>query len=142
MAELENREDRRRSLRVAAGKGALAFNGRQYGQIVDASLEGLCFQYLSRRKGGTDRNARKCKASNSLDIVFGAHDFTLVDLSVKPVADYQISSPQDQKTGVNIRRRVLTFEDPTPQQLFLLKRFLLLSRYGAPPTAPSMKTQF
>jgi hypothetical protein len=133
MAELENSKDRRRSPRVAAGKGALAFNGKQYGQIVDASLEGLCFQYISRRKGGTERNASRCKASNSLDIVFGAHDFTLVDLPVTPTADYEIFSPQDQKTGVNIRRRILTFGDLTSHQLFLLKRFLLLNRHGNSP---------
>jgi hypothetical protein len=131
MAESVNSSDRRRSERVAANRGALAFNGRLYGQIVDASLEGLCFQYISHRKGGAERNVRKCKATGSLDVVFGEQDFTLVGLPVKSIADYQVSSGQEDEPPVHIRRRVVTFEKLSPQELFLLKRFLLLNRYAS-----------
>lgn len=126
MAELAQGKDRRGRERFAARKGALAFNGRVFGPVVDASLAGICFQYITHRKW-LEEDVRKCKASSSLDIVFGEHDFTLVGLPVKVVSDYQV---EQSGAVASIRRRAVTFEELTPHQLFLLKRFLLLNRYA------------
>lgn len=132
MGEFVNSGERRRSERIAAKRGAFAFNGRQHGSIVDASVEGLCFQYITQKVSGAVRNVRKCKATGSVDIVYGEHKFSLIGLPVKSIADYLVSSQQDFGQEVQIRRRVVTFEELGPRELFLLKRFLLLNRYGAP----------
>ena len=126
---VENR-DRRRSARIAADKEALAFNGGKHGRIIDASMEGLCFQYLAREKGDAERNVPKCKGGFSLDIVLGKYNFALVGLPVKAVADYQVFSRQEEEPAVSVRRRAVTFEKLSPRQLFQLKRFLLLNKYG------------
>ena len=139
MAESIDKKNRRRSERIVAKRGALAFNGRQLGPIVDASVEGLCFQYITRKPGKEVRNVRKCKATGSVDIVYGEHDFSLIGLPVKSISDYLVPSQQDFGQEVQIRRRVVTFEELGSHELFLLKRFLLLNRYSAPPVNRAAK---
>jgi hypothetical protein len=66
----------------------------------------------------------------TLDIVFGAYDFTLNGLPVKTVADFQVSDLSIEKTKRIVRRRSIAFGKLTSEQFFNLKRFLLLSQYG------------
>ncbi len=123
--------ERRRKERISARKGAIAFSDRRYGQIIDASLDGLCFQYYTSTSKTTDRNVQEERGKGKLDIVFGAFDFFLVSLPVATVADFQVSLLDTGKSRQIIRRRVLSFGKITAEQLFRLKRFLLLNRYGA-----------
>ena len=51
--------ERRRKQRISAQKGAIAFSDRRYGQIIDASLDGLCFQYYTSTSKTTDRNVQE-----------------------------------------------------------------------------------
>lgn len=126
--------------RIAAGKGALAINGRQIGHIVDASAEGLCFQYLADKNRTELRQVQKDVAADTLDIIFGAYDFALTGLPVQAMVDSQVSSQQTDELTVMTLQREVTFGQLTPEQHFYLKRFLLLKQYGAiPPEKASRK---
>ena len=76
-------------------------------------------------------NAQEEMGKGTLDIVYGAYDFTLVGLPVETVADFQASVQDTGKSRQIVRRRALTFGKLSLEQLFSLKRFLLLSQYGA-----------
>lgn len=130
MTRLSSRVERRRNNRVSAGKGAVAFHAGKYGRIIDVSLDGLCFQYFDDKSEEKGREADKQKAGGSLDIVFGAYDFFLVDLPVRVVADFQASSHHSGEHAGIVRRRTVVFEELASHQLFNLKRFLLLNQYG------------
>lgn len=114
-------------------KGALAFNDRDRGQIlfgpiVDVSLEGLCFQYRECADDpGQARKAREPGGSETLDIVFGAHDFTLTDLPVMPVSDYETASPHPAWPAGRGRCRCVKFGRLSRDQLTSLRRFIQLS---------------
>jgi hypothetical protein len=123
--------ERRRRERISAQKGAIAFSGSQLGQIVDANLDGLCFQYYTSTSKTTGRSALEEMGKGTLDIVFGIFDFFLASLPVDTVADFQVSVLDTGKSRQIVRRRVLSFGKLTPEQLFSLKRFLLLNRYSA-----------
>ena len=126
----EETTERRRRERISAEKGAIAFNGGAQGQIIDASLEGLCFQYFAKIDKTAVRKAQEGMGKGTLDIIFGAFDFTLVGLPVETVADFQVPARDTGKSRQIVRRRSFTFGKLTPVQLFNLKRFLLLNRYG------------
>lgn len=130
MPEYKGGIDRRRSARVCTNKDAVAFNGKKYGRIVDASLHGLCFQYAIRRKADAERNDFQCRSGASLDIVVGSYNFSLVNLPVQVVADYRVAVRANGESVVSIRRRAVTFEALSQRQIFQLKRFLLLNLYG------------
>ena len=132
MAEQYRFNGRRNKERITARKGALAFNGMRSGQIVDCSLDGLCFQYRGTKGSAMLRHARGEIAVGSLDIVFGAHGFTLIDLPVNTIADYQMSTLPTKGTDAAIRRRFVTFGQLNPDQLSCLKRFLQLNKFGVP----------
>lgn len=123
--------ERRRRERISAGKGAYAFSGKQYGQIVDVNLKGLCFQYAAGAGWSGEGNITQERGEERLDIIFGAYDFTLVGLPVQTVADFRIPSPEAKAGNLMVRRRAVTFGELTSEQVFSLKRFLLLSQYGA-----------
>ena len=131
--------ERRRRERIYAAKGAFAFSGGQHGQIIDANLQGLSFQYITGIGRGGERYVQKGMGEGSLDIVLGAYDFTLAGLPVQTVADFQVANRQNGQGRRGVRRRVVTFGQLSPDQLFSLKRFLLLSRYGAMHPTPSGK---
>jgi len=123
--------ERSRRGRISTEKPAIAFSGLQYGQIIDADLEGLCFQYFTSTKETAARKVQEGEGKGTVDIVFGAFDFTLVDLPVEATADFQVSALDTGVSKQIVRRRALTFGKLTSEQLFSLKRFLQLSRYGA-----------
>lgn len=75
--------------------------------------------------------AQEGMGKGTLDIIFGAFDFTLVGLPVETVADFQVPDRNTGKSRQIVRRRSFAFGKLTPEQLFNLKRFLLLNRYGA-----------
>lgn len=127
--------ERRRRERISAEKGAVAFSGSQHGQVIDASLRGLSFQYHSSTNQVVGRDVQKGMGEGTLDIVFGAYNFNLVGLPVQTVADFQIAGRQTSGGRLRIRRRVVIFGQLTAEQLFSLKRFLLLKQYGAMPPA-------
>jgi hypothetical protein len=122
--------ERRRRGRISAQKGAIAFSGSQHGPIIDASLEGLCFQYVTNKNKTAFRNVQEEMGKGTLDIVFGAYDFTLNGLPVKTVADFQVSNLSTEKPKRIVRRRSIAFGKLSSEQFFNLKRFLLLSQYG------------
>jgi len=122
--------ERRRRGRISAQKGAIAFSGSQRGQVLNASLDGLCFQYVTYKNKTAVRNVQEEMGKGTLDIVFGAYDFTLVGLPVETVADFKVSNLGKEESNRIVRRRSITFGELTPEQIFDLKRFLLLSRYG------------
>lgn len=119
--------------RIAAEKGALAFNGRYIGPIVEISAEGLCFQYLADQSRAEARELQNDMAADTLDIIYGAYDFALTGLPVQDIVDFQISDLETDRSTVMTRRREVVFGQLTPEQSFSLKRFLLLNRYGAVP---------
>lgn len=134
--------ERRSRERVSAERGAWAFSGNHQGQILDVNLQGLCFQYTTEVKQSVRRDVQKGMGEGTVDIVFGAYDFSLVGLPVETVADYQIAGRQTAEGWHRFRRRVVTFGQLSPEQLFELKRFLLLNRYGAiPPAGKPMKKE-
>ena len=117
--------------RIAAGKGALAFNGSRHGQIVDCSQEGLCFQYEARGNEGSAIlcHAWKEMAADTLDIFFGAHDFSLIDMPVFSLADYPVFTLHTNTAVRVIRYRHVTFGKLSLDQLSCLKRFLELGKF-------------
>lgn len=123
----------RRRGRIVVEKGALAFNGRYIGPIVEVSAEGLCFQYLADKSRAEVRKFQNAMGADTLDIIYGAYDFALTGLPVQTIVDFQISSRETDRSTVMTRRREVIFGQLTPEQSFSLKRFLLLNRYGAVP---------
>lgn len=123
---------RRRKERVTARKGALAFNGSRYGQIIDCSLAELCFLYRGDHNAVVLRKGDNATAADNLDIVFQAHEFALIDLPVATVADYPLFTMQPNETGYVIRCRHITFGQLNLDQWSALKRFLQLNRFGIP----------
>ena len=118
--------------RIAAGKGALAFNGYCDGRIVDCSLDDLCFQYSGNESASILCHACKTMAADSLDIAFDAHDFSLINLPVASLADYPVSVLHAGGPGRILRFRHVIFGQLNPKQLFSLKRFLELGNFAGP----------
>lgn len=134
MSHQTNFTDRRNKERHAVKSGALAFNAKKCGQIVNISLEGLSFQYIDTSKCGTSRqNGLRDASSETVDIMFGDYDFSLNDLPVKVVSDYQVTVQHPYRAETMKRRRCLKFGELTPEQIFRLKRFILINRYGMVP---------
>jgi CheY-like chemotaxis protein len=114
-----------------ARKGALAFNGLEYGQIIDVSEGGISFQYISRPGHRSVLPIKRLKAdTKSLDIVFSDYDFTLIDVPVNLIGDFQTPAlPTIRPIDLN-RKRSFSFAGLTPDQRDQLKRFLVINRYG------------
>lgn len=133
MAKRKTAIDCQRRQGLPVKDGALAFNDRDrgrilFGQIVDVSLEGLCFQYRdSADDPGLARTARQPGGNETLDIVFGAHDFTLTDLPVIPVSDYETAPLHPYWPVSRGRCRCVKFGKLSRDQLMNLKRFIQLS---------------
>ncbi len=135
--------DRRHHDRYPVKNGALAFNAKKCGQIVNISLEGVSFQYVDADKCGTPKqNASRKVSSETLDIIFGEYNFTLNDLPVEVISDYQVTMLHPYRAETMKRCRCLKFGELTPEQLFRLKRFILINRYGMVPLGTKKGEEF
>lgn len=123
--------ERRKRDRIMVRKGALAFNGMEYGQIIDVSEGGISFQYVSRpeHRPVLPLKRRDGEASR-LDIVFNDYDFTLVDVPVNLIGDFQTTALPTIRPVDLHRKRSFSFAGVTAYQRNQLKRFLVINRYG------------
>jgi len=120
--------ERRRSVRIVTVNQALAFNGMQYGRIVDIGLTGLCFEYTAGPKDEPAGNILQDHTLRRLDLVCNSNDFTLIDLPVRVVADFAVDTPRAGANAVHCRHRVLVFDDIGPAKLRALRLFLRINR--------------
>lgn len=133
MAKKVTVSERRRRQRQPVKNGALAVTDRNagqilFGQIVDVSLDGLCFNYIEsvhqREEGHADRQDRE---NETLDIVLSSHNFTLTDLPVLTVSDHETVPPQPYGPAGRWRCRCVQFGKMTQDQVANLKQFIQIN---------------
>lgn len=144
MKERSNLHDRRIAQRFPVKTGALAFNAKICGQIIDISLEGLSFHYIEQNRETPQRvidSGKPRSGAKTLDIIFGDYNFTLNDMPIKIISDYEVNAPHPYRSTATKRRRCVQFEKLNPEQRFWLKRFILINRYGLVPVG-ARRTEF
>ena len=124
---MKKRQERRQHPRYEPKEGAMVFTfmTRNLGLIQDIGMDGLSFRYVAAANKSTPSYAMLEKA-DKLDIVLGEVGFVLKGLPVKNVADVEAGPFSYDNTVFMRRRRCVQFGELTADQLFELKRFILM----------------
>lgn len=122
---MEGMKERRKHPRFPVKEGALVFAScsSYLGQIVDVSMGGLTFRYVT--PAAPQNPLCKLEDVDRVDIVFGRKNFLLNDVPIKTVDDLEIGTFDSYNQQFVKRRRGVRFRDLTADQLFRLKRFIL-----------------
>jgi hypothetical protein len=110
--------DKRGFKRYIAKGGAFAVLRNDYrslGEILDISIAGLSFQYMSG-KG-------KLNGSSELDILLDQKGFHSIKIPFRTISDFELDYEIPAKM-VKIRRRGVQFTDLKLSQLLQLKNFI------------------
>jgi hypothetical protein len=118
--------DRRKEPRFSVNEGAMAFVDKKYGKIIDVNMRGLSFQYIVKENRPLLTNNSQDK-NLTLDIAFGSHNFCLTDVPIKIISDNECKSSSNRNSMLRKIRCGVQFKYLTPDQLLLLKRFVLIS---------------
>ncbi|MFC1883719.1 PilZ domain-containing protein [Thermodesulfobacteriota bacterium] len=111
-------DDKREFERYRAKKGAFAVLRNDYrnlGEIVDISIAGLAFHYISA-KG-------KLNGSSELDILLDRKGFHSIMIPFRTISDFELDYEIPAEL-VKIRRRGVQFTDLKHNQLLQLKNFI------------------
>ena len=121
--------ERRKDPRFFVNEGAMAFVAEKYGKVIDVSMKGLSFQYIENDKEShlSQYSRDKCI---KLDIAFSARNFSLTDVPIKIISEQEIQSNSNHTSMLTKRRCSVAFKDLNPDQLFLLKQFVILNQYA------------
>ena len=122
---MKGMKERRKHPRFPAEEGALVFAScsKYLGQIIDVSMGGLTFRYVT---SAAEQNIL-CDDEdiNRLDIVVGRKNFLLYEVPIKRIADHEIETFHSYNQLFVKRRCGVRFCELTADQLFRLKRFIL-----------------
>ncbi|MFZ5758765.1 MAG: PilZ domain-containing protein [Thermodesulfobacteriota bacterium] len=106
--------NRRKFPRFKAGDDLFILHGG-FGKIVDIGMGGVAFIYVEKEK---PRNGATCQGA-----LFSREDDYLVELPFRTISDTVVRrSPSGR---MNIRKRVVVYEELSDEQLEELERFLL-----------------
>ena len=118
--------DRRKEPRFPVHEGAMAFVDKKYGKIIDVNMRGLSFQYIVKENRPLLTNGSQNK-NFTLDIAYGISEFCLTNVPIKIISDNEYKSRSNSHSMLRKIRCGVQFKDLTPDQLVLLKRFVLIS---------------
>jgi len=113
--------ERRKHKRYKAVEGAYAAispNSNKLGQIIDISMGGLCFKYIS-----TDNKSEEPVDRNQESIFLSSMGYYVGELPFQTVADYEITDTPSF-SSMKVRKRHVKFTDLTFKQLFDLDHYL------------------
>ena len=119
--------DRRVCRRFSAENGTMAFfnDVKAFGPIIDICLGGISFSYSHTEK--SEHTALPLQPDGLVHIIHGKKDFSLGKVKVDVISNVLIESIHTSEKQVSKCRCSLKFKEVTNNQLFLLKRFLLIS---------------
>lgn len=126
--------ERRSRKRQPVKNSALAVNADMagrilFGQIVDLSLDGLCFNYIENVPcRGLPQTDGLSWGNETLDIVCSSCDFILTDLPVRPVCDRETAPPGSHWPASRWRCKCFEFGELTTDQHLNLKEFIQINR--------------
>ena len=122
--------EKRAAPRFLANEGAMAFVAEEYGKIIDVSMKGLSFQYIKEKKEPS-LSQNFINTCFTLDIASGMHNFCMKNVPIKIISEQEIQLNGVCRSILTKRRCSVAFKDLTPEQVSLLKRFVMLNQYGA-----------
>ncbi len=112
--QIERRKHRRLQVQDIAF-AVLRDQDRQLGQIMDISMGGLAFNYIS---GGGNADS-----AFELDILLAYNGLYMKKIQFKTISDFQIAN-KSPFTSITMRRRGIKFGELTPKQTSMLKNFI------------------
>ena len=118
--------DRRVCRRFTANNGTMAFfdDVKAFGPVADICLDGISFSYSHTEK--SQCVALPLQPGGLVSIIYGKKDFSLGKLKVDVISNVLIESIHTSEKQFSKCRCSLKFKEVTNDQLFLLKRFLLI----------------
>ncbi len=113
--------------RFSAENGTIVFfnDVEAFGPIIDICLGGISFSYSHTEK--SEHAALPLQPDGLVQIIHGKKDFSLGNVKVDVISNILTASIHSSRKQVRKCRCSLKFKEITPAQLFLLKRFLLIS---------------
>lgn len=119
--------DRRVCRRFSAENGTMAFfnDVEAFGPIIDICLGGISFSYSHTEK--SEHVTLPLQPDGSVHIIHGKKDFSLGNVKVDVISNILTAPIHTSRRQVRKCRCSLKFKEITRAQLFLLKRFLLIS---------------
>jgi hypothetical protein len=111
---IERRKHRRLQVQDIAF-AVLRDQGRQLGQIMDISMDGLAFNYIA---GGGNADS-----AFELDILLAYKGLYMKKIQFKTISDFQIAN-KSPFSPITMRRHGVKFGKLTPKQTFMLKNFI------------------
>ncbi|WP_321493225.1 PilZ domain-containing protein [uncultured Desulfobacter sp.] len=113
--------ERRKHKRFKAAEGAYAAispNSNKLGQIIDISMDGLCFKYID-----TENMSDEPEKRNDESIFLSSMGYYVGDLPFQTIADYEITD-MPSFSSMKVRKRHVKFTDLTFKQLFDLDCYM------------------
>lgn len=126
MIKYDESYERRVEPRFLVNEGAMAFVGKKYGKIIDVNMRGLSFQYIVKENKPFLKQNPQNK-NFTLDITYGRSDFCLTNVPIKIISENESKSSSNSHPMLRKIRCGVQFKDLTEYQVFLLKRFVLIS---------------
>ena len=117
----KRRLERRKHRRYRAVEGAYAAispNSQKLGQIIDISMNGICFKYIDTGNGDQDAGTQKEDS-----IFLSSMGYYVGALRFRTVNDYPIDNRRSFSL-MKIRKRHVQFTDLSFKQLFDLDNYL------------------
>jgi hypothetical protein len=119
--------ERRKEKRLAVEIGAFASispNSNKLGQIIDISMGGLCFKYMS----GDDEKWEENRTEDET-LFLSSKGFYIGELSFKTIADYEVED-RSSLGFMKSRKRHVQFTDLSFKQLFDLEYYIRSNTKG------------